>query len=747
MATVSEKDIHKKDDGTVSVGVVLDKNSAQSLVEFKNYLRRMGAFLSASVKSFQNSFSKLDGILKTTVTDKSFTDLKVSDITADINETKDVTASASGSIEKSNDRVVKSNREVADSFKLVDYAAVSVFRKVLRYSVGIYKSLTSAGSNMIETNTRFNRILGDLATQAEAYATAISNAYAITRTEAKTAITKVYQLANASGLGAKNALEMARGVTILGSELASVWDTSTEQAVNALISALQGLPKAAKGYSLYLNTEQIKNTLEEAGYAVKGTLTQQEKLFGTFLKMLKDAGYAIGDFASTETSMANQMKLLNASITTIKESLGSMLNTVMSPILQVINKMAKILIFIVNGLNDLPEPIRFIIGGVMALTLGLTVLSVVIILASRVMQIWNKQIVKVTLALQRKFNVTASNVLLIKNTYLPAIKSLAFSFLMLAVFVGSLVKLIENLNDAQKKNTDGLEDQGNAAKETAKALASYDDVNTLTFDNQSKSIDFSNWKEIEDFYYTMTGQNKDMSDSIEELTGKYNGLYIAMMLVSAGSAVFSLMNNWQNISKLCTVIITKLFSLGKVMASLSKLEFAAFSLSLSVVIAGVVGLFQILNKDWEDEGHKIVAAIGAITAAIGGLIAALGFLKHNYAMAGIGLGIAATGGVTSLVNIAVDDYEANNKTKLATGGIVTGPTRALVGEGKYSEAVIPLGASSEFASMKNDIASAVVAGLASAGGSTTGNINITINVDEDYIYKAYNRQKALRGGV
>ena len=49
---------------------------------------------------------------------------------------------------------------------------------------------------------------------------------------------------------------------------------------------------------------------------------------------------------------------------------------------------------------------------------------------------------------------------------------------------------------------------------------------------------------------------------------------------------------------------------------------------------------------------------------------------------------------------------------LATGGIVDQPTVAMIGEGKYSEAVVPLGNSPQFKTMKEDIAASVVSSLA-----------------------------------
>lgn len=52
---------------------------------------------------------------------------------------------------------------------------------------------------------------------------------------------------------------------------------------------------------------------------------------------------------------------------------------------------------------------------------------------------------------------------------------------------------------------------------------------------------------------------------------------------------------------------------------------------------------------------------------------------------------------------------------LATGGVVSKPTYAMVGEGRYPEAVVPLGGSPQFTQMKNDIANTVLKGLAAMG--------------------------------
>lgn len=70
---------------------------------------------------------------------------------------------------------------------------------------------------------------------------------------------------------------------------------------------------------------------------------------------------------------------------------------------------------------------------------------------------------------------------------------------------------------------------------------------------------------------------------------------------------------------------------------------------------------------------------------------------------------------------------------MATGGVVSSPTVAMVGEGRYPEAVVPLGDSPQFAGMKSDIANAVVQAMRAGGEQTprktSGGEQIVLNID------------------
>lgn len=73
--------------------------------------------------------------------------------------------------------------------------------------------------------------------------------------------------------------------------------------------------------------------------------------------------------------------------------------------------------------------------------------------------------------------------------------------------------------------------------------------------------------------------------------------------------------------------------------------------------------------------------------------------------------------------------------KMASGGVVTRPTLALIGEGRYDEAVIPLGNSPQMRNLKDDIANAVVQALMAlgqtknSGNGANSSKEIVLNVD------------------
>lgn len=120
-------------------------------------------------------------------------------------------------------------------------------------------------------------------------------------------------------------------------------------------------------------------------------------------------------------------------------------------------------------------------------------------------------------------------------------------------------------------------------------------------------------------------------------------------------------------------------------------------------------------------------------------------------------GLLTSGGGQLLIgtetesSASLSNFPLLDAPKMATGGVVTKPTFALIGEGKYNEAVLPLGNSPQMRNLKNDIANAVVQALLalnSVGSSDRrkGNSEVVLNIDGQKLArillpKLYNEQK------
>ena len=113
-----------------------------------------------------------------------------------------------------------------------------------------------------------------------------------------------------------------------------------------------------------------------------------------------------------------------------------------------------------------------------------------------------------------------------------------------------------------------------------------------------------------------------------------------------------------------------------------------------------------------------------------------------YNLTGGLLGGNRTAEVAKRANGKRTGFGGGRVTPFATGGVVTKPTMALIGEGKHNEAVIPLGNSPQMDQMLNKFAQ-----IAAMQGSATPQVNVYIGQEQfdAYTYKASERGKTLVG--
>ena len=156
----------------------------------------------------------------------------------------------------------------------------------------------------------------------------------------------------------------------------------------------------------------------------------------------------------------------------------------------------------------------------------------------------------------------------------------------------------------------------------------------------------------------------------------------------------------------------------------------SFIQGITAALSIVTAALTLIQRKHELQSKKDAAAdAGAATAKLG-LAGATAAAQAAKGIAGIAIAIACMATIAGIIGV-VKSFVLPG---MATGGVVSSPTVAMVGEGRYPEAVVPLGDSPQFASMKSDIANAVVQAMRLAQPAQGGNGNgsaptVTLNID------------------
>lgn len=119
-----------------------------------------------------------------------------------------------------------------------------------------------------------------------------------------------------------------------------------------------------------------------------------------------------------------------------------------------------------------------------------------------------------------------------------------------------------------------------------------------------------------------------------------------------------------------------------------------FNAVSSVVVAVMNAVITVINGAISAVYNAVVSVINLVLEAVNAIAGALGFTLE--------LGINA--------QAPQIPYVQAPKVAMATGGVVTSPTNALIGEGRYDEAVVPLGNSPQMKQFADSVADRVNSG-------------------------------------
>lgn len=208
--------------------------------------------------------------------------------------------------------------------------------------VGILPDMIGAGSDLSETFNKVNTVFGDASDQIVAFSEAAGTQLGQSQQAALDAAATFGVYAKAAGLGDGATADFSTTLVGLSSDLASFYNTSPEEAINAIGAALRGESEPLRKYGVLMDDASLRQVAFEKGLisTTKQALTPQQKTLAAYELIMRQTAVAQGDFEKTSGGLANQQRILAAQMDNMKATVGGALLPVMTQFMTILTDVA-----------------------------------------------------------------------------------------------------------------------------------------------------------------------------------------------------------------------------------------------------------------------------------------------------------------------------------------------------------------------------------------------------------------------
>ena len=205
------------------------------------------------------------------------------------------------------------------------FAAAAAAAGAMAIKIGV--DAVKAASDLGETISKVNVLFGDTAKDIEKFADGAASSLGQTKQQALDAAATFATFGKSAGLSGKDLGKFSTDFVKLASDLASFNNTSPEQAINAIGSALRGEAEPLRAYGVLLDDASLKQSALSLGIinTTKEALTPQQKVLAAQALIYQQTGAAQGDFARTSDGLANKTRILTAQLENAKVTIGEAL--------------------------------------------------------------------------------------------------------------------------------------------------------------------------------------------------------------------------------------------------------------------------------------------------------------------------------------------------------------------------------------------------------------------------------------
>lgn len=546
---------------------------------------------------------------------------------------------------------------------------ITLVLSTLKIAWTYIKKLYEESASFVETMNLFNVAVGDANEELEEFVKQMSEAFGLDTEPLYRATAIFKQLANTLGDATDASITFSKGATQLVYDLSSLYNVDINTMLQAFKSGLTGQTKPMMKYGISVHKATIEQTMLAHGInKTYAELNEIEKMYLRYIAILDQATNAQGDMAKTLESPANQLRIAQDQITLFVRNLGNLVLMISKFVLPMFNGFAKGINTVLSALNE---------------AAGYTIPDY-------------------------SDNLSANNQMLDEGTdsveeYENAVKG--------------LLAPLDEINQATTADT-GL-NIGTVDQSILDALSSYDnlmgritsttqkftDVFTAVFNPQIFTgigqVIGTTFNLIDTVLNAVANTLSTVAPVVNVLTAGIGYLLTGITwLIDKAFVPLNLWlegitsNIWTMIAAFAALNIIQAAATGSWKSMIAVKAATWFATTTKSIILNTASLLKNAAA-WVANTAKVIANTIANWWNNASLIAKIGLLTAGAGLIIVPIVLAAAG---------VFSKKADEVPKMAKGGVVTRETPAIIGEGKYNEAVIPLGRSPQMKELKRDIA-------------------------------------------
>jgi len=218
-----------------------------------------------------------------------------------------------------------------------------------------------AASNLEEEMNKVKVVFGQSSDAVVDFSETGAKSLGMAQQEALAAAGAFGNLFKTTGLTDKASADMSMNFVKLANDMASFNNIPVAQALEKLRSGLVGEAEPLRTVGVLLSEARVQEEAYASGIAARGSvLTEAQKVQARYNLILKDTKVQQGDFERTSGSLANQLRILRASVIDMAAQFGTVLIPMIKPVVGILTGVANVLV-------KMPAPLRYITVGILGI--------------------------------------------------------------------------------------------------------------------------------------------------------------------------------------------------------------------------------------------------------------------------------------------------------------------------------------------------------------------------------------------